>query len=176
MTNLQHAIEAYILGKDGNRPHLLTEAFAPDALLRMTVQTATIAFPPQTRGAGAIASLLSSGFALKYENVYTFCVGDKPAGGQAGFSCDWLVCMTEKATGAARVGYGRYDWTFDAASSRIAELHILIEDMAALPPADAAGVLAWARRLPYPWCGREALAKHMPDVDAVRRAAARLAR
>ncbi|MBP0592315.1 hypothetical protein J8I87_21795 [Paraburkholderia sp. LEh10] len=174
MANLKDPIESYILAKDGNRPHLLADAFAHDASLAMNVKTAAIAFPRETHGRDAIASVLVSGFAQQYENVYTFCVGEVPREGQREFACNWLVCMTEKATGAARAGYGRYDWTGDAQARRVTRLQITIEDMATLPRETAASILDWARRLPYPWCDRDALRAGVPDVDAVQRAVGQL--
>jgi hypothetical protein len=176
MTELKGSIESYILAKDGNRPHLLMDAFAQDASLAMTVKTTAIAFPQETHGRDAIASVLVSDFALKYENVYTFCIGAIPAAKQNEFSCDWLVCMTEKGTGAARVGYGRYDWTGDVSSSRVTRLHITIEEMSTLPAEFAGRLLRWASRLPYPWCARDALRKDAPDIDTVRRVIAQLTR
>ncbi len=176
MAELKDSIESYILAKDGNRPHLLADAFAPDASLAMTVKTDAITFPQETHGRDAIASVLVSDFALKYENIYTFCVGAVPAEGERMFSCDWLVCMTEKATGAARVGYGRYDWAGDAQSSRVTRLHITIEAMTTLPATQADSLLRWASRLPYPWCARDALQIDVPDIDTIQRIIAQLAR
>ena len=176
MTRLKDSIESYILAKDGNRPHLLMDAFAHDASLAMTVKTDAITFPQETQGRDAIAAVLVSDFALKYENVYTFCVGAVPADDQHAFSCDWLVCMTEKSTGAARTGYGRYDWTGDVQSSRVTRLHITIEEMATLPAAQADSVLRWASRLPYPWCAREALKENAPDIETIRRIVTQLTR
>jgi hypothetical protein len=181
MANLKDAIESYIYAKDGNRPHLLTDAFAHGASLAMTVKTAAIAFPQQTKGRDAIASVLVSDFAQKYENVYTFCVGAMPVDGQREFSCDWLVCMTEKGTGAARIGYGRYDWTGDSHARCLTRLHITIEEMATLPKASADSLLRWASRLPYPWCARESLmanardAADAPDIDIIKRVLVQLA-
>jgi hypothetical protein len=176
MATLKDSIESYILAKDGNRPHLLIDAFALDASLAMTVKTAAIAFPQETQGRNAIASVLVSDFALKYENVYTFCVGAMPADGHCEFSCDWLVCMTEKTTGAARVGYGRYDWTCEELRPRVTRLHITIEEMETLPATFADSVLRWASRLPYPWCERDALNRDAPGNATVQRITAQLTR
>lgn len=175
MTNFKGAIESYLYAKDGNRPHLLTDAFASDASLEMTVKTPAIAFPQQAHGRDAIAQVLVSDFAQKYENVYTFCVGAMPVEGQNEFSCDWLVCMTEKGTGAARIGFGRYDWTFDLQAQCLTRLHITIDEMATLPNTCADNLLRWASRLPYPWCGREAL-EEAPGIDIVQRVIAQLTR
>ena len=176
MTTLKDSIESYILAKDGNRPHLLMDAFAPDASLAMTVKTSAIAFPQETQGRDAISSVLVSDFALKYENVYTFCVGAIPADDQREFSCDWLVCMTEKTTGAVRIGHGRYDWTRDADSAQVTRLHITIEAMDTLPATFADSLLRWASRLPYPWCERDALKSDAPDNVTVQHIIAQLTR
>ncbi|ACC73296.1 hypothetical protein PPMP20_15350 [Paraburkholderia phymatum] len=176
MSTLKDSIESYILAKDGNRPHRMTDAFAPNASLAMTVKTSAIAFPRETQGRDAIATVLASDFARKYENVYTFCVGAMPADGQCEFSCDWLVCMTEKTTGATRVGYGRYDWTAEARTARVTRLHIAIEEMETLPATSADCVLRWASSLPYPWCERVALDRDAPGNAAVQRIIRQLTR
>ena len=142
----------------------------------MAVKTDSIAFPQEAHGRDAIASLLVSGFAQQYENVYTFCVGATPDDWQREFSCDWLVCMTERMTGAGRVGYGRYDWIGDADAPLATRLKITIEEMAAVPKEFAHRILQWANRLPYPWCPREALTHDAPDIDAIQRAITQLTR
>jgi hypothetical protein len=43
MTSLRNAIETYIRSKDGNRPHVLADAFAADAELAMAVNTSRMA-------------------------------------------------------------------------------------------------------------------------------------
>ena len=62
MTLLQRSIETYVLAKDGNRPHLIANAFAPDAGLAMDVKTGTIAFPSEVKGAGEIARVFDLAF------------------------------------------------------------------------------------------------------------------
>jgi hypothetical protein len=166
MSSLARCIETYIRAKDGNRPHLIAEAFAPDATLDMTLQTSEIAFPSHSEGADAIARVLVSEFAQRYENVYTLCVGAAP-GNSATFDCDWLVCMTEKGSGAWRVGFGRYEWRAAADTGRIASLRIVIEAMHTLPAQWSAEILAWVSTLPYPWCPREALAAASPAFEPV---------
>ncbi len=109
MITLQKSIETYIRAKDSNRPVLIADAFTADAELTMQVNTQEISFPGTVEGAKAISNVLVSEFAQRFENVYTFCIGEPPAVGPA-FSCDWLVCMSEKGTGLARAGFGRYDW------------------------------------------------------------------
>ncbi|MCH3873833.1 hypothetical protein LZC35_08960, partial [Campylobacter jejuni] len=67
------------------------------------------------------------------------------------YSCDWIVGMTEKATGNVRVGCGRYAWTFQPEPYRATHLTITIETMVTLPPADAEAVFGWLLALDYPW-------------------------
>ncbi|WP_235442770.1 hypothetical protein [Caballeronia mineralivorans] len=132
MITLQKSIETYIRAKDGNRPFLIADAFTADAELTMQVNTQEISFPGTVKGAKAISNVLVSEFAQRYENVYTFCIGEPPAGGPA-FNCDWLVCMSEKGTGLARAGFGRYEWLAVEDSGQVRKLRIIIEEMTTLP-------------------------------------------
>lgn len=166
MSPLAHSIETYIRAKDGNRPNLIADAFASDATLDMTLETSEIAFPSRTEGADAIARVLVSEFAQRYENVYTLCMGAAPEVG-ATFDCDWLVCMSEKVSGAARVGFGRYAWRAADGTGRIAALHIVIEAMHTLPAQWSAEILGWVSKRPYPWCPREALTVDAPAFEPV---------
>ena len=144
------AIHAYLRAKDGNRPHLMAQAFALDAQLTMQVNTGAIAFPPQVSGREGIADILVRQFGRSYDNVSTFCLAPPPAQVRA-FSCDWLVTMTDKQDGSARVGCGRYDWYFAVDTGLVERLRIVIEVMLVLPATAAAPVLDWAAALPYPW-------------------------
>ncbi|WP_256657422.1 hypothetical protein [Pseudomonas sp. R3-18-08] len=96
--SLTHAIETYILAKDGNRPHLLRRAFAADAELVMNVKTDEISFPSMVKGLDGLSATLVSQFAQRYENIYTFCLGTPP-GNVVVFRCGWLVCMSTKPPG-----------------------------------------------------------------------------
>lgn len=147
-----HSIQAYLLAKDGNRPHLMAEAFDEDALLAMQVNTKGIEFPPLSQGRDAIVEVLVRRFGQRYENVYTFCMTPPPGRSLSDFSCDWMVAMTDKDSGNVRVGCGRYDWRFEARTGLAERLAITIEAMQILPPAAAAPVMRWAAALPYPWC------------------------
>ena len=173
MTLLRKSIEIYIAAKDGNRPHLMSDAFTADSELFMELKTDEISFPTNVKGAAGISDVLVSEFALKYENVYTFCIG-KPPENQLSLCCYWLVCMTEKSTGAARVGFGQYQWDFDDAQGKIAKLRITIEEMNTLPAAWSPAILGWARALPYPWCPSHALARNVPAFEPVQRITDRL--
>ena len=173
MINLQKSIETYIRAKDTNRPFLIPDAFTADAELTMQVNTSEISFPGTVKGAKAISNVLASEFSQRYENVTIFCIGDAPAAGTA-FSCDWLVCMSEKSTGLARAGFGRYDW-LATDSGQVRQLRITIEEMTTLPHDTAEPILRWADSLPYPWCPREHLGRGAPDLEAIDRIRAALA-
>src|SRR4051812_23564406 len=97
MRSAAEAIEAYLRAKDENRPFLMTEAFAEDASLSVVVHSGNIAFPPVTRGRGAIADVLVRDFARTYENVRTVCLSPPPARNVTTFACSWLVAMSVKA-------------------------------------------------------------------------------
>lgn len=158
----------YIHAKDGNRPHLMRHVFADTACLEMQVKSEAIQFPPVVQGEAAIADVLSRRFNQNYENIYTFYLGHP--GGEAAdrpaiFSCDWLVGMSDKAGGSARVGCGRYEWVFQTqAPWRVERLLIVIEQMLVLPPARLPDVLGWLQRLDYPWTSTAAAVDSAPPL------------
>jgi hypothetical protein len=172
MMSLKRNIETYIRAKDGNRPHLMVEAFAQNARLSMLVKTSDIAFPSSVQGREAIEKVLVREFAAQYENVYTFCLSDPPSDANV-LVCDWLVCMTEKATGAARIGFGQYEW--HGGLGLVESLRITIEEMRVLDKDIAAPVLGWAQTRPYPWCTLGQLIVDMPAIDALQHVASMLA-
>lgn len=148
----EHLLHTYIRAKDGNRPHLMASAFSASATLEMQVKTGVVTFPPFTQGLDAITDVLVRRFGQKFENVYTFYL-DKPSPFAETFACDWLVGMSEKATGHVYVGCGRYDWTFAKEPKlRITHLLIRIEAMQVLPPAELNAIMESLTKLPYPWC------------------------
>ena len=147
-----HSIEHYIHAKDGNRPDLLRHCFTPDASLEMTVRTATIAFPAQASGRAAIADILVRNFAQTYENVYTLCIGQPPAGHASTHACQWLVGMSVKASGELRIGCGDYLWQFVPGSGLVRHLSITIEHMQVYAAQDLEPVMNWLQSLDYPWC------------------------
>jgi hypothetical protein len=165
MNTPSDSICAYLRAKDGNRPHLLSQAFTDDALLEMNVKTGAISFPPVSRGRGAIADVLVRRFAQTYENVYTLCLAAAPKAHDSSLSCDWLVAMTEKESGAVRVGCGRYDWYFSPEAGLAESLVITIETMQSLPSRDLDGVMAWISSLPYPWCAPTLALRYAPDIS-----------
>ena len=157
-----HLIHTYVRAKDGNRPHLMASAFSATATLEMQVETGAVSFPPMTQGLEAITDVLVRRFGQRFENVYTFCLG-KPAPDVQTFACDWLVGMSEKASGNVYVGCGRYDWTFaEEPQLRITHLLIRIESMQVLPPSELNAIMGWLSRLPYPWCPAAELASAAP--------------
>lgn len=164
-----HPVSTYILAKDGNRPELMRGAFAEEAELEMVVKTGTISFPPFTRGVGAITDVLVTRFGESFENVRTFCLADPPQPGNVTFSCDWLVGMSEKQTGAVRVGCGRYDWSFEPDRQLASRLRITVEHMETLPPGVLGVVMKWLSALPYPWCAGSLAILNAPPLEQLRR-------
>jgi hypothetical protein len=158
------AIENYILSKDGNRPHLLRQAFASDATLHMQVKTGAISFPPDVQGRTAIGQVLVRQFGQSYENVYTFCLGAPPADEATSHQCKWLVGMSDKATGALRFGCGLYHWRFGAGLTT--HLEITIEQMLICPAAKLEPVMDWLQQLPYPWCPADQLLS-APSISSI---------
>ena len=164
MPSPSECVRAYILGKDRNRPDMLTRAFAPTAAVEVIAKTPMISFPSEVTGLDAIADVFVRKFAVTYENVYTFCLSSPPGDDSRAFSCDWLVAMSEKDGGAIRVGSGRYDWAF-APDSRLAEkLVITIDVMQKLSPDCLRAVMEWVAALPYPWCPAGIAVRSAPKI------------
>lgn len=167
MNTAQLAIQHYVLAKDGNRPHLLSQAFVPDAILDMVVRTGSISFPPHVEGVGSIGDVLVRRFGQTFENVYTFCLGPPPEAGAKTYQCQWLVGMSDKSSGEARVGCGVYEWQFNAEAGLVERLTITIEHMKTLPASDLGSVMSWVSRLSYPWCSPQAAVSEAPDIDGI---------
>ena len=159
------SILAYLRAKDGNRPHLMAQAFTEDASLAMLVNTGAISFPPLSGGREAIAEVLVRRFSQTYENVYTLCLAAPPGELDTRFACDWLVVMTERESGAVRVGCGRYDWCFAPKSHLAERLAITIESMQSLSSCDMEAVMDWVTALPYPWCAPEQAMSGAPNIS-----------
>src|SRR5215813_5791887 len=145
------AITNYILAKDGNRPFLLKQAFAEDAELEMVVNTDAISFPSSAKGVAALEEVVVRKFGVDYENVFTFCLSEPPAGLCRHFSCHWLVGMSARENGQIRVGCGRYDWYFSS-DGRAEKLVIVIDVMKVLGPEELSASMNWLSALAYPWC------------------------
>lgn len=163
------AIANYIHAKDRNRPHLLDGAFTGTAVLNVLVKSGTLTFPAQSSGREAIAEVLVRRVGQTFENVYTLCLTTPPTGRARAFACDWLVGMSEKASGVVRVGCGRYEWQFQDAEPCLAEaLRITIEHMEVLPATMLEPVMQWLSSLPYPWCPARAAARSAPtELDQI---------
>lgn len=169
MASPAESILAYVMAKDGNRPHLLNGTFASDVVVQMRVLTDSISFPPLLEGREAIAETLVRKFNQTYENIYTFCIGAPPASDAESFSCDWIVAMSEKQGGAVRIGCGVYDWSFVRTGARVKSLDITIAAMEILPPDALAPVMNWLSKLPYPWCGLQAVVEAPPSITGLDR-------
>lgn len=158
----------YFHAKDENRPWYMARAFAPDAVLKMALRTQAIAFPPEARGVEAIADTLVRRFGQVYDNVYTFYLSrPEPGAVLEEYACDWMVGMTEKATGCARVGCGRYDWVLRREPHQAERLTITIETMLNLPAHESPEVLAWITSLPYPWTDAQTIVDAAPRIEAL---------
>lgn len=146
----------------------MARAFAGNASLEMVVKTDAIAFPAVSNGLAAITDVLGSKFAQSYENVYTFCLQSPPQTPVERFDCKWMVGMSEKQTGNARVGCGRYEWTFQREQPFLVErLRITIESMLTFPPENLPLIMEWIGALPYPWCSGELIAEHAPRIAGI---------
>ena len=169
-------LRSYFHAKDENRPHLLENVFAADAELVIRNQSANIAFPALTRGRSAIGEVLVRSFALSYENVYSFYL-DRPLPGVREFTCPWLVGMSERSSGEARVGCGTYEWAFEPDAPHLARrLVVNIEAMQVQPFTESARVFAWLRALNYPWSSPEAALHGLPAHELLSPVAAFLRR
>lgn len=179
MSAAQHLIAAtpgdllrdYIRAKDENRPHLISRVFCESACLEMRVKTQAISFPAVSLGAATIADVLVRRFNQTYENIYTFCL-DTPAPVSANppgvLACDWLVGMSEKASGEVRVGCGRYEWVFRREAPLCVErLAITIEAMQPLPSWRLPEVLRWLLALDYPWSSARAACASAPPIASL---------
>ena len=156
---------AYILAKDGNRPHLLDAVVAESVELRMVVHTDAISFPPTSWGRQAFVDTLVRRFNQTYENIYTFCLGAPPQSTDSSFSCRWLVAMSEKESGAVRVGCGRYEWLFEHPDRIVTGLLVHIDAMEVMSPDQLTPVMAWVSRLSYPWCEETEALEAVPALE-----------
>lgn len=161
-------IQHYLHAKDRNHPVYMARAFAADAVLKMTLRTPAIAFPPESHGLDAITETLVRTFGQTYENVFTFCLahpGDNVV--LDAYACDWLVGMTEKASNQVRVGCGRYEWEFQAEPHLARHLTITIETMLNLPADTAPAIFNWLTALPYPWTDPQRVVQAAPPIEAL---------
>lgn len=164
----ESVLRDYFHAKDENRPLYMARAFAPGAVLKMALRTQAIAFPPESHGLAAIAETLVRKFGQTYENVYTFYLSrPEPGACLPNYQCDWIVGMTEKATGNVRVGCGRYEWNFQADPYLATNLTITIETMVTLPSHDMEAVFGWLLALDYPWTSAARVVASAPPLESL---------
>lgn len=163
----ESVLRTYFHAKDGNRPHLLDEVFAEDAVLHVQNASSAISFPSVTHRREAIAAVLVGDFNRTNENIYSFYLARPPADATA-FACGWLVGMTDRSTREVRVGCGTYEWHLGAAPARLAsQLVIRIDAMQLLSPDDREPVLSWLRSLSYPWSSPAEVASRAPALPGL---------
>ena len=114
---LASAIGAYVRARDSNRPHLMKAAFTDAAVLQIRVEPGASNFNSDLVGRKAIVDTLVTRFNQAWENIYTFCIGTQPQDDAREFSCDWMMAMSAKRDGMPMIGWGRYDWHFEASWS-----------------------------------------------------------
>ncbi len=160
-------LERYVAAKDGNRPELASQVFAPGVTLTYSIATDAIAFPARTEGIEAVTETLISGFGLRFDRCRTYYVCDalrEDAGGVP--FVPWLVVMRETAVKNLRIGKGYYRWRLTAPAAtgeRLAcALHIHIERMDPVPDPDGELLEAIHTSLPYPWLAPALLRQCFP--------------
>ncbi|WP_261842464.1 hypothetical protein [Aliamphritea ceti] len=173
MGQLRRHIEAYLIAKDNNKPHLMPQVFIQDAELRMQVDSNNINFPPKVSGEAEITATLVQRFNEAHQNIYTFCLPESLSESmpdeQGYVTCRWFVCMQDKRSTEIKIGAGWYRWY--AGDQQIERLDIEIQQMN-LSLADKQSVIfSWAQRLPWPWCSAEIAVETLPcisEMDALR--------
>lgn len=148
-------LERYVAAKDGNRPHLMEEIYAPDAVLTYSIATDSISFPPRTVGLEAITRTLVVEFGQRFTRCRTYYIVDELPSSDASIQfIPWLVLMREEARFCARVGRGFYSWTFDrigAGPLRVKAMHIHIDRMDLVDDPHGQLLASLQSPLPYPW-------------------------
>ena len=167
MHALERAVHSYICAKDNNRPHLIDHAFDTNAVLEMVLETGNIDFPRYTEGREAIAELLVRRFGQTHENVYTFCIGQRPSAASLTYNCKWMVAMSDKTSGEVKVGCGLYEWNFNLHTGLAKRLQITIAHMEILPAGSLPEVMNWVSSVQHPWCAAQVLASKGPNVDGI---------
>lgn len=174
-------IDRYLRATNENRAHLLAGVFDPQAKVAFDSHTQGISVPPLLSGIAAIAETLVQRVGSSYGNIYTFCLDDDaaasadPAGiAPSPLTRAWLVAMTAKTDGTARLGWGRYRWRFDrahpAAPWLATHLTIAIDQMKPLSRPLGHALITWAGAQPYPFCSPATLLASLPLQDAALRA------
>jgi hypothetical protein len=160
----RRALEAYIDAKDNTRAQRMSDAFASDAVLTISLATSAIAFPARTAGIDAITKTLVTDFGATYTRCRTYYVCDSLTISDGAIDpLPWLVLMREPAAGALRVGHGVYRWTFDDTPA-VSRFHIHIACMDVVPDADGALLDALQDGLSYPWLAPADLHTHFSEL------------
>jgi hypothetical protein len=154
MSTEKSLLSGYFEAKDTNRPELMQQVFAQDAVLTFSIATDAISFPARTEGLEAITHTLVTDFRKKYSRCRSYYVCDEleVQGGRIE-GLPWLVLMQEVATGHMRIGTGTYDWRFKQTDGglRVEALHISIGKMDVIDNADGTLLGTMQSALPYPW-------------------------
>jgi len=169
LQSAQALLEKYVQAKDGNRPELIHEAFAADALLTFSINTDTINFPLRAEGAASIATTLVSEFAKVFDRCRTYYVVDALAVAGDTLEIPWFVAMRETSAHTMRAGKGFYRWRFSKAGDgayRVAALHIHIERMDSIADAGAISLDRLQASLDYPWLVTDALKRGVEHLVA----------
>lgn len=183
MTPIKHCktellLRAYFHGKDENRPYLFEKVFCEAATLNMQVKGNAIAFPEMTHGRAAITEQLVEKFNNTYQHIKTFCLQRPTSDSDSGqFDCDWLVVMSAREDGTARIGCGSYHWDLQTVTPFLVKhLQIKIEVMKVFPSKSLQQILHWSNELSYPWCSNETIAATMPLLEGIEAVSAYLSR
>jgi len=166
-------IRLYLRATNENRAHLLAGAFDEHAKVAFDTHTQGVRVPPLLEGLPSIAETLVQRVGSSYGNIYTLCLDypapsaiQPPSTAPTPLSCAWLLAMTAKTDGTARLGWGRYRWCFDRAGPeapwRVSHLTVDIDQMKTLPRPLGQDLIHWASAQPYPFCASETLLASLP--------------
>ncbi|MGH8679661.1 MAG: hypothetical protein ACREUQ_15100 [Burkholderiales bacterium] len=154
MESARELLETYLEAKDLNRPDLILDCYAPNAVLTFSIATATISFPARISGADAIAQTLVRDFRKTFTQCKTYYVCESvDADSRKINKLPWLVVMKEVSRPILRLGKGYYTWQFELGdrTRRVSAMHIHIERMDAVEDPDEDILHALQSALPYPW-------------------------
>jgi hypothetical protein len=154
MNTAKEVLEAYLESKDRNRPSVILDCYAPEAVLTYSIATDTISFPARVAGAEAIAQTLVRELRANFDRCKTYYVCDSIAGGGHGIDfLPWLIIMRQISSEALRVGKGYYRWLFESGAMglRVCAMHIHIERMDIIEDRDGNILSDLQAALPYPW-------------------------
>lgn len=158
-------IQRYLRAKDHSKPHLMSQAFAESAELRIEQSLGNMDFPGSISSEREITRTLVEQFNDKFDNIYTICLADTvrmPL--ERRINCRWMVAMRDKSSGEVKVGFGSYKWYFnsDEQQCRIDKLKIRIDSMATLPATELDSIMSWMEPISYPWADSAEILGKMP--------------